>query len=203
MIAYLEGKILEKFADSLIINVDGVGYEVFVSQMALRHIADCGESIKLSIHTHVTESAITLFGFSTRQEKNVFKKLISVNGIGPRSAMQILSGMEISELIDAIIMEDLSRLTSISGIGKKTAERMIIELKDKIGLDAKQTDIKYSLERTEVNTGNQLYLETISALINLGYNKIIAEKALQAINWKQFKTVQDLIKNSLASLSQN
>src|SRR5688572_27573967 len=132
MIAYLAGKILEKEANSVIIDVGGIGYEATIPLSTFYELGEIGEAVALRIFTYVREDALQLFGFKTLQERELFLKLITVSGIGPKVGISMLSGMNADEIIAAIRTDNLARLTSIPGIGKKTAERMVIELRDKV-----------------------------------------------------------------------
>src|SRR6476620_4738482 len=133
MIAFLTGKLLEKQANSVIVDVGGVGYEVTIPLSTFYELGEPNTDIQLRIYTHVREDVIQLFGFKTSRERDLYLKLISVQGIGAKSGITMLSGMNADEIIAAIRTNNLVRLTSIPGVGKKTAERMVIELRDKIG----------------------------------------------------------------------
>ncbi len=180
MIACLKGELLTKASDKAIIDVNGVGYEVHLTYSAFSLLPDVGLEAFLHIHTHVREDALTLFGFSDPDEKNVFLLLMGVSGIGPKVALGILSGIKPSEFARAISSEDISRLTQISGVGKKTAERLCLELKDKITLTVIQTE---SNEHTDPpqDMGDNRSADIISALINLGYPETRAKEALNSV----------------------
>src|SRR5678816_2294014 len=132
MIGFLSGKILEKDANTLIVDVGGVGYEVTIPLSTFYELGEVGSDVQLRIFTHVREDALQLFGFKTSRERDIYLKLISVQGIGAKSGIAMLSGMNADEIVAAIRTEDLARLTSIPGVGKKTAERLVIELRDKV-----------------------------------------------------------------------
>ncbi|MEP6848776.1 MAG: Holliday junction branch migration protein RuvA, partial [Acidobacteriota bacterium] len=132
MIAFLSGKLLEKQANTVIVDVGGIGYEVTIPLSTFYELGDVGSDIRLRIYTHVREDAIQLFGFKTNRERDLYLKLISVQGIGAKSGISLLSGMSADEIILALRTEDLARLTSIPGVGRKTAERLVIELRDKV-----------------------------------------------------------------------
>src|SRR5215210_400553 len=132
MIAHLSGTLLAKHATSVIVEVGGVGYEVTIPVTTFYDLGDLGESVRLQIYTHVREEALQLFGFKTLRERELFQMLISVSGIGPKSAVAMLSGMSADEIITAIRTNNLARLTSIPGVGKKTAERLVLDLRDKM-----------------------------------------------------------------------
>lgn len=191
MIARLKGIIIEKTADSVIVDVNGVGYHVFVSQRGLKELQN-GETT-FFIYTHVREDQITLFGFLSQEEKSIFERLLSVSGIGPKLALSILSGMPPNAIVQAVIKEDLARLHAIPGIGKKTAERIVVDLKDKFLKDFAEVGIAQKIDKS-------LYNDSMSALINLGYPRVMAEKALAKISFDGVTTVQSVIKEALKSL---
>lgn len=174
MIAYLRGTILEKHPGQTILDVQGVGYDVTIPVSTFSHLNQPGDEARLYIHTHVREDAISLFGFHTKEEKNVFERLIGVSGIGPKLAVTILSGLATNELVAAIRNSDLTRLTKIPGVGKKTAERMVVELRDKLDLlpGAELKKIPASPEFSGMEA------DVLSALINLGSNRASAEAAV-------------------------
>jgi Holliday junction DNA helicase RuvA len=167
VIAFLRGKLLEKEPSRLVIDVNGVGYEVFVPLTTFTSSPNAGSDVAVEIHTHVREDTIALFGFSSRQERRVFERLISISGIGPKLAITILSGGSVEGLVGAIRHGDLARLTSIPGVGKKTAERIVMELKDKL------QEFAAEAPKPVVET------DVVSALQNLGYPQAIAEGAVR------------------------
>lgn len=175
MIAHLRGRIFDKQPNRIIVDVNGVGYDVAVPLSTFYGLGEPGAEIALRIHTHVREDALLLFGFATRLEQELFERLISVSGIGPKVALAVLSGIEPNDLIKAIQRGDLARLTAIPGVGKKTSERIVLELKDRLPLAA----------HTEVPAGgapepSDLKDDVLSALMNLGYHRPMAEKAVDA-----------------------
>ncbi|HEX4384939.1 MAG TPA: Holliday junction branch migration protein RuvA [Myxococcales bacterium] len=175
MIARLDGVLLEKRGDALIIDVQGVGYLVHVSLQSAARLPEGGR-VQLRCYTHVREDALQLYGFATPEEEELFHLLISVSGVGPKLAVNILSGMPASELAAAILHGELARLTKISGVGKKTAERLVLELKDKVkasGLVQARPS-----QPPPVGDGDQALL---SALINLGYRPAAAERTAEAV----------------------
>ncbi len=133
MIAHLRGKLAQKDSARVIVDVHGVGYEVFIPLTTFSALPDIGSDVSIDIHTHVREDIIALYGFSTRRERAIFEKLMTISGIGPKLAVTILSGGSVEDLVTAIKRGDLPRLTAIPGVGKKTAERIVLELKDKLG----------------------------------------------------------------------
>lgn len=159
MIGRLRGKLLEKSPGQLLVDVHGVGYQVFVAVPTWSAVPDPGGEVILDIHTHVREDAIQLYGFAARLERTVFERLTQVSGIGPRLALTILSGSSVEDLIASIQKGDLARLTSIPGVGKKTAERIVLELKDKL----RQFTVDEGPRGSEG--------DVVSALENLGYNR--------------------------------
>lgn len=186
MIAWLRGKLLEKEASRVVLDVNGVGYEVFVPVTTFTALPEPGAEVALDIHTHVREDALALYGFSSRQERRVFERLIGVSGIGPRLAVTILSGGSVEGLVGAIRRGDLGRLTSIPGVGKKTAERIVVELKDKL------KDLAEEAPKPVLET------DVLSALENLGYARATAEAAVRrAMNGDESATFDALFKRAL------
>ncbi len=206
MIAYLSGKILEKEANSVIIDVGGIGYEATIPLSTFYELGEIGEAVALRIFTYVREDALQLFGFKTLQERELFLKLITVSGIGPKVGISMLSGMNADEIIAAIRTDNLARLTSIPGIGRKTAERLVIELRDKVASLASISSASTSassdgIGQTAAST-NEIYDDAISALVNLGYQRNAAEKALkQAVQDGTEMSVQKLLRRSLQLLA--
>ena len=171
MIAHLRGKLHDKQPNLVTVDVAGVGYAVVVPVSTYSRLGSTGADVSLEIHTHVREDALALFGFGTRREKGIFEKLITVGGIGPRLAITILSGLAADELIDAIRTGDVARLTRIPGVGKKTGERMVLELRETLGaLEAKEDAAPID--------GSAVELEVVSALLNLGCSRDAARKAV-------------------------
>jgi Holliday junction DNA helicase RuvA len=173
MIAYLRGQLHEKGLDSVIVDVHGVGYRVTLSQTSLAALPESGAVVQLRIHTHVREDVIALYGFVTAEEEELFHYLTTVSGVGPKLATNILSGMQPTELAHALATGELARLTKISGVGKKTAERLIVELADKLKTSTllARRDIKVA---ARPKAGGD---DLISALVNLGYRPGDAERA--------------------------
>lgn len=203
MIAYLSGKLLEKEANSVIVDVNGVGYEVAIPLSTFYELGEIGSDVALRIYTYVREDTLSLFGFKTMREKELFLKLISVSGIGAKSGIGILSGMSADEIINAIRSNNLVRLNSIPGIGKKTAERIVIELRDKINtISAGGIETAQTTATATVSSGNDVYDDAVSALTNLGYQRAAAEKALnQAMQEGTEMSVQKLLRRSLQLLA--
>ncbi len=200
MIAFLSGKLLEKQANSVILDVGGVGYEVTIPLSTFYELGEIGSEVQLRIFTHVREDAIQLFGFRTLRERELYLKLISVQGIGAKSGITMLSGMSADEIIAALRSDDLARLTSIPGVGRKTAERLVIELRDKVGeLTASGIPGTPTAARKPADA---VFDDALSALVNLGYQRNAAEKALQqAIKDGAELSVQKLLRQSLQLLA--
>ncbi len=174
MIAHLKGLILEKGATEAIVDVNGVGYRVAMSLLSLARLPEKGEPVSLRIRTVVREDALDLYGFSSALEEDVFLQLTTVSHVGPKLAINVLSGLEVEELIAAIAKGDVARLTKIHGVGKKTAERLVLELKDKAKLLGSSGGPKIS-KSTKASPKSDL----VSALVNLGYKEAQAEQAAQ------------------------
>ncbi len=204
MIAYLSGKLVEKEANSVIVETNGVGYEVMIPLSTFYDLGEVEEQVSLRIFTYVREDAFQLFGFKTVRERELFLLLISVSGIGPKSAITALSGMSADEIIGAIRQNNLARLNSIPGVGRKTAERLVIELRDKI---AKLSAVSSAEMRAEGVVSQQasegdVYEDALSALVNLGYQRAAAEKSLkQAMQDGTEMSVQKLLRRSLQLLA--
>ena len=171
MIAHLRGKLLSKRPNQAIVEAGGVGYELTITVPAFSDLPEAGKEIALHVYTHVREDQIALFGFLRAEEKRLFEKLISVTGIGPKLAITILSGMPVDELIGSIRGGDIARLTKVPGIGRKTAERMALELREKLE--------EFRVAAAAPTPVNALAEDVLSALVNLGYQRPLAEKAVQ------------------------
>jgi Holliday junction DNA helicase RuvA len=176
MIAYLRGTILDKQPNLIIVDVQGVGYEVHVPLSTYYDVGDVGADVALRIHTHVREDALHLYGFLTPLEQQLFERLIGISGIGPKLAVAVLSGIEPGELVGAVQRHDVARLTGIPGIGRKTAERIVLELKDRLArLSLPDVD-----HVAAVPAGDRVRDDVLSALQNLGYHRPLAEKAVDS-----------------------
>ena len=193
MIAHLRGRLIAKHPNQAIVEAGGVGYDVTISVPTFSDLPAAGGDVSLHIHTHVREDAIALFGFLRHEEKQLFERLISVSGIGPKLAITILSGMPVADMVGSIRGNDIARLTKIPGIGRKTAERMIVELRDKLE--------KFGVPQA-VATVTPVEDDVLSALMNLGYQRPVSERALAvaarnggAANFDQ------LFRDALAALS--
>jgi Holliday junction DNA helicase RuvA len=196
VIAHLHGVILDKQPHRVIIDVGGVGYEVLVPLSTFYVLGEPRSEATLRIHTHVREDTLALYGFSTRLEQDLFERLIGISGIGPKVALAVLSGVEPLELMQAIQTGDLARLTAIPGVGKKTSERIVLEMKDRLprvepavrsgAADRRATSMKADL---------------LSALINLGYHRPLAEKAVESTIRDGLADFEALLKRSLRELA--
>ena len=176
MIAFLRGRILDKQPNLLIVDVHGVGYLVHVPLSTFYEAGEVGAEAALRIHTHVREEALQLYGFLTVLEQQLFERLINISGIGPKLAISVLSGIEPREFIGAVERGDLARLTGIPGVGRKTAERIVLELKDRLA----QIAVPRGGEPEPVARGERLRDDLLSTLQNLGYHRPPAEKAIDA-----------------------
>jgi Holliday junction DNA helicase RuvA len=174
VIDHLRGRILEKRPNRIVIDAGGVGYDVTVPLSTYYGLGEAGHDIALRIHTHVREDALSLYGFATRLEQDLFERLIGISGIGPKLAIAVLSGVEPPQLIRAIGHSDLARLTSIPGVGKKTAERILLEMKDRLPVVSPVEDVSAVEEEPALRD------DLLSALINLGYHRPLAERAVDA-----------------------
>jgi Holliday junction DNA helicase RuvA len=174
MIAHIRGKLLAKHPNQAIVETTGVGYDLVISVPTFSELPGVGNEVALHVHTHVREDMIALYGFLRPEEKKLFEKLITVSGIGPKLAITILSGMAAEDMVNAIRGNDIARLTRIPGIGKKTAERMVLELRDK--LPAPVTEVAAAPAISPVEE------DVLSALMNLGYQRPAAERALSGVN---------------------
>jgi len=194
MISYLNGKLAWKRDNECVIDVNGVGYGVEISNQTLSTLPAAGEAVKLLIYHHFTESEQRLFGFASQKEKNLFERLITVKGIGPKLGLTILSGMPAPALMEAIVTQNTSALSGISGIGKKTAERMVLELKDKLFDESQPSVISGKAE------GRNRHEEAISALEALGFSKRDSSQMVNQIAAKnEDASVSDIVKQALAS----
>jgi Holliday junction DNA helicase RuvA len=195
VIARLSGKVAEKGADHAIVDVGGVGYLVHLSAVSLAQLPPQGESGTLRVFTNVRQDAIDLFGFATEEEEAVFRALIDVKGVGPRAAQNILSGIQARDLAQAIAQGDVARLTKVPGVGKKTAERLVVELKEKLALLARAA----GPERSRPGAGALEQLRT--ALVNLGYKPPQADSAVDALrDAAAGKKLDELVREALKLL---
>ncbi len=197
MIALLTGKIAYKSPEFIILDVNGVGYRVQIPFSTYYELPEEGIAVSLNIYTHVKEDAISLFGFRTVAEKNFFQLLISVSGIGPKLGKDILSNCQVEDLSRAILRGDISRLCAIPGIGRKTAERLVLELKEKAQkLDASAP----SQEEGSLSVSSGILDDVASALINLGYKEAVVRKTLAEMEISSEASMETVLKQALKSL---
>ncbi len=204
MIAHLSGKLIDRHATSVVLDVGGVGYEVTIPVTTFYDLGEAGEAVRLQIYTHVREEALQLFGFRTLRERELFTQLISVSGIGPKSAVAMLSGMSADEIVTAIRTNNYARLTSIPGVGRKTAERLVIELRDKMAALSSPA-LEQEIEAggaAAAQSEDALREDTLAALLQLGFPKPAAEKAITgAMQEGGELSVETLLRRSLRQLS--
>lgn len=197
MIAFLRGRVLEKHPNRLIVDVAGVGYDVAVPLSTFYTAGEAGAEISLRVHTHVREDQLALYGFASALELTVFERMIAVSGIGPKLALSVLSGIEPREFVVAIQHADLGRLTRIPGVGKKTAERMVMELRDRLPAAVHEGGVGVSPSSPEDSMREDL----VSALTNLGYHRQAIDKALdKQVNDKPSR-FEDALRSALKELS--
>jgi holliday junction DNA helicase RuvA len=204
MIGQLRGKLAEKRPNSVLVDVGGVGYVVAVSLSTYAGLGELHAEVTLLIHTHVREDALALYGFISAREKQLFEMLLSASGVGPSLALKILSGMSVEELVPAIRGSDLARLTKIPGVGRKTAERMVVELKDR--LDAISAEVLMKPARASAGDSGgatEIEADVVSALVNLGYDGRAAEEAVKE-GGKQSgpASFEKLLRAALSGMSQ-
>jgi holliday junction DNA helicase RuvA len=206
MIAHLSGTLLSKQPTSAIVDVGGVGYEVAIPVSTFYELGETGSAVQLRVYTHVSQDAIRLYGFKTARERELFLQLISVNGVGPGLAIKLLSGMNADEMIACIRTNNLVRLVAIPGVGRKTAERLVVDLRDKVAtLSSPALEEEFAAKTVAagaVMTEDSMRTDAISALANLGYQKAAAEKAIKsAIDEGGELSVEVILRRSLRSLA--
>jgi len=202
MIASLKGTLIQKHPTSIIVEVQGVGYEMRIPLSTYYELGDVGSTVALMIYTHVREDTLQLYGFRTQREKDLFMQLITVGGVGPKLAITILSGLSVDDLIMAIRTNALARISSVPGIGKKTAERLVVELRDKLAaLSTAEAEAAYK-EATAAGAAIEAIREdVVSALINLGYGRSVAEHAVAAtLAVESDHSMERILKQSLKRL---
>jgi Holliday junction DNA helicase RuvA len=200
MIAHIQGLLHFKSPEYLVIDVDGIGYQVHVPLSTFYDLPQVGSRVSLHIHTHVREDALQLYGFQSPDEKALFVRLISISGIGPRLAVNILSGISPAELVESLGHNNLARLISIPGVGRKTAERIMLELRDKLTTLAPSHDVTTPAKIVADEAMNE---DALSALLNLGYKKGVAQQAIENAR-KRLEgeiTLETLLKESLRALA--
>lgn len=196
MIAHISGTLAQKIPGEAVVDVGGVGYQVFIPLNVFYRLPEVGASVSLQIYTHVREDALQLFGFQDHGEKQLFLLLLGVSGIGPRLAVNILSGIAAEDLSRALKEGDQVRLVAIPGVGRKLAERMIVELKDKFA-----TLAPAEMESAKTDGGSQLLLDAVSALVNLGYKRPDAEKMVREVLRKGERSLENVLKETLRRMS--
>lgn len=199
MISYLHGRLTEKSPTEITVDVNGVAYEVHIPLSTFEVLGEIGAEVKVLTYLHFRQDAMQLYGFSTSAERDLFKLLISISGIGPKMAQGILSGISVSELKNFILHGNFNALMSIPGVGKKTAERLVVELRDKVGR------VEYEVPAKE-DKAAAMRSEALLALTSLGYPRVTAEKAIRAVLQESDGTgltVEDLIKRALRHTSTN
>jgi holliday junction DNA helicase RuvA len=197
MIAFLRGRVLDKQPNRIIVDVAGVGYEVHVPLSTFYEVGDQGTEVSLRVYTHVREEALHLYGFLSDLERQVFERLISISGIGPKLAIAVLSGMDSREVVTAIQRGDVARLTGIPGIGKKTAERIVLELKDRL-MQLASPAIAGAVPAP--STDDRLRADLLSALQNLGYHRQQVERAISAVVTGTDVTFEHALRSALREL---
>lgn len=195
MITFLDGKLEEKQPTRIVMNMNGIGYEVLIPLSSLDRLPPEGDSCRILIYHHITDASQVLFGFCTDEERGLFKMLLSVSGIGPKTAVSALSGLSVRELKAALVESDVKRISSISGIGKKTAERVIVELRDKFSAG----DALEALAGADAAPGDHRLRDAVLALLSLGYKQADAQKMVKAYALKlnEETTVEDLVRMAL------
>jgi Holliday junction DNA helicase RuvA len=196
VIAFLSGRVLSKQPNRVIVDVGGVGYDVHVPLSTFYEVGDEGAEVSLRVYTHVREDTIQLYGFLTDLERQFFERLIGISGIGPKLAIVVLSGMDSRELIVAIQRADVARLTAIPGIGKKTAERIVLELRDRLT----QLAAPAVIGATAGATGDRLRADLLSALQNLGYHRQQVERAINSVTSTSDVTFEQALRDALREL---
>lgn len=198
MIAQIRGQLVEKRPGAVVVETQGIGYQLFVSLSTFYDLPEANQGVRLHTYTHVREDLLQLFGFSTFLEKEIFQILIGVSGIGPKLALNILSGIAPAELISSLQAEDVARLTTIPGVGRKTAERLVFDLKEKI----RKIAVRNEAPKEEKKKKDQVVEDVVSALVNLGYRKNQAEAVVEQV-WRQRPeaSLEEVLKASLRALA--
>ena len=197
MIAQLRGRLVEKHPNRVIVDVQGVGYDVQVPLSTFYGLGESGADVAFRVHTHVREDTLALFGFATVLELQLFQRLIGITGIGPRLALAVLSGIEAADLVRAVRQGDVARLTGIPGVGKKTAERIGLELKDRL-----PAELDLETDGSELAAGvTDMQADLLSALLNLGYQRPMAERAVSVAIADGDGTIEQTLKRALKELA--
>ncbi len=193
MITFLDGKLEEKQPTRIVMDVGGVGYEVLVPLSSFDCLPPEGDSCRVLIYHHITDAAQVLFGFCSEEERSLFRMLLGVSGIGPKTAVSALSGLSVRELKTALIESDVKRVSSISGIGKKTAERVIVELRDKFS----SGDALEAMDGVDEPSGNHRLRDAVLALVSLGYKQDDARKMIKKLDLNSEPTVEEMVRKAL------
>lgn len=201
MVSYIKGTLEFVGEDIIIIEANQIGYEIRIPLSMISNLPSVGDTIKIHTYLYVREDAMMLYGFITKDDLDVFKKLITVNGIGPKGALGILSTITPDELRFAIIADDVKTISKAPGIGKKTAQKLILDLKDKLKLKDYTDALSAEVSDTYVNTNSDLRNDAIQALVSLGYTSTEAVKAIRTIEIMETTTVEDIIKAALKKLA--
>lgn len=196
MIALLRGRLAEKYPNRVIVDVQGIGYDVHVPLSTFYGLGEPGSDVVFRVHTHVREDTLALFGFATPLELQIFELLIGVSGIGPRLALAVLSGIESADLVRAVRQGDVGRLTGIPGVGKKTAERIGLELKDRL-----PATLEVEPEPDVDGGSTDMRGDLLSALLNLGYHRPLAERAVDAALSAEGGTFEETLRRALRELA--
>jgi holliday junction DNA helicase RuvA len=202
MLTFIKGILAEKNPTHVTLEVNGVGFGIFVPLSNFDKLGEIGSEVKLLTHLHVKEDSLTLYGFLTSEERSLFEMLIEVSGIGPRTALGILSGTTVGDFHNVVLNKNYTRLTSLPGIGKKTAERLVLELFDKIS----KSNLKSAPDQKSSSGNYEIRSEAIQALCSLGFSKPVAEKSVNGIlmtNASAVISLEELIKRALKSASGN
>ena len=201
MISYIKGELISIEEDKVIVDVGGIGYGIYMPAQSMNYLPSSGEEIKLHTYMNVREDAMQLYGFLTRDDLNVFKLVIGVSGIGPKGGLSILSQMSPDDLRFAVMAGDSKTIAKAQGIGKKTAEKLIIELKDKLNIeDVLDKSDEREFITSNVNASNEIQAEAIQALVALGYGSSESAKAVKKVSLDNDTTVEDLLKSALKNI---
>ncbi len=200
MISYIRGELIAIEEDKVIVDVGGVGYGIYMPEHSMQYLPSFGEEVKIHTFLNVREDAMQLFGFLTRDDLNVFKLVIGVSGIGPKGGLSILSHLSADELRFAVMSHDIKAIAGAQGIGKKTAEKLIIELKDKLSMDEVLERVTDTDIRTVSSSTSQVQTEAVQALVALGYGNSESLKAVKRVLHDESATVEDVLKQALKYL---
>lgn len=200
MISYIRGELVSIEDDKVIVDVNGVGFGIFMPAQSMNLLPSVGEEVKLHTYMNVREDAMQLYGFLTRDDLQVFKLVIGVSGIGPKGGLGILSKLSADELRFAVMAHDVKIISSAPGIGKKTAEKLIIELKDKLSIEDVLTREEESVTNVAGHASNQVQAEAVQALVALGYGNSEALKAVKKVSISENTSVEDVLKQALKNI---